>query len=195
MSQTVLLVDDSIPLHKLVCAQLEAEQVEIHSAYDGEAGLSAAVSLRPTLILLDVDMPELDGFEVCRRLKSNPTTAAIPVIFLTANSLVGDKVRGFDTGGADYVTKPFKPEELRARVRAALHAKHQLDKTAMVDPQSGLWNRSYLDLHLKAQLSMARRSNRPLSCLMIEIDRFASIETLHGAGSRRMRSGASPALP
>ncbi len=117
MPQTVLLVDDSIPLHKLVRAQLEAEPVEVHSAYDGEAALNAAVSLRPTLILLDVDMPELDGFEVCRRLKGNPLTASIPVIFLTANSLVGDKVRGFDTGGADYVTKPFKPEELRARVR------------------------------------------------------------------------------
>lgn len=182
MSQTVLLVDDSIPLHKLVRAQLEAEQVEVHSAYDGEAALSAAVSIRPALILLDVDMPELDGFEVCRRLKSNPTTAAIPVIFLTANSLTGDKVRGFDTGGADYVTKPFKPEELRARVRAALRAKHQLEKTSMVDAMTGLWNRSYLELHLKAQLSLARRSNRPLSCLMIEIDRFATMASTFGAG-------------
>jgi len=180
MSQTVLLVDDSIPLHKLVRAQLEAEPVEVHSAYDGEAALSAAVSLRPTMILLDVDMPELDGFEVCRRLKSNPVTAAIPIIFLTANSLICDKVRGFDSGAADYVTKPFKPEELRARVRATLRAKHQLDKTAMVDAQSGLWNRSYLDLHLKAQLSLARRTNRPLSCLMIEIDRFAMLAATHG---------------
>lgn len=181
MSQTVLLVDDSMPLHKLVRAQLEAEPVEIHSAYDGEAALNAAVSVRPALILLDVDMPELDGFEVCRRLKSNPITAGIPVIFLTANSLVNDKVRGFDTGGMDYVTKPFKPEELRARVRAALRAKHQLEKTSMVDATTGLWNRAYLDLHLKAQLSLARRTNRPLSCLMIEIDRFATMASTHGA--------------
>ncbi len=181
MSQTLLLVDDSIPLHKLVRAQLEAEPVEIHSAYDGEAGLNAAISLRPTMILLDVDMPELDGFEVCRRLKSNPITSAIPVIFLTANSLVADKVRGLETGGSDYVTKPFKPEELRARVRATLRSKHQLDKTAMVDGETGLWNRSYLDLHLKAQISLARRTNRPLSCLMLEIDRFAMITTSHGA--------------
>jgi diguanylate cyclase (GGDEF)-like protein len=196
MSQTLLLVDDSIPLHKLVRAQLEAEPIEVESAYDGESGLNAAISLRPAMILLDVDMPEIDGFEVCRRLKSNPVTASIPVIFLTANSLTADKVRGFETGGADYVTKPFKPEELRARVRATMRAKHQLDQTAMVDGESGLWNRSYLDLHLKAQLSLARRTNRPLACLMIEIDRFAAIANSHGAATMQeaIRSIARIAL-
>jgi two-component system, cell cycle response regulator len=181
MSHTVLVVDDSIPLHKLIKAQLEAEPLELHSAYDGESALTAAATLRPALILLDVDMPELDGFEVCRRLKANPTTAPIPVIFLTANALLNDKVQGLEIGGADYVTKPFKPEELRARVRASLRAKHLLDKTAMVDPMTGLWNRAYLDLHLKAQLSLARRANRSLSCLILEVDRYVMLSGTHGA--------------
>src|SRR5437762_1926392 len=107
MLQTVLIVDDSIPLHKLVKTHLEPDSIAVQSAYDGESAIAKAVSLHPDLILLDVDMPQLDGFEVCRRLKANPQTANIPLIFLTASTVIADRVKGLDLGAADYMAKPF----------------------------------------------------------------------------------------
>lgn len=189
MSKTVLIVDDSIPVHKLVKTHLEADPLVLHSAYDGESGLAAAASLRPDLILLDVDMQSLDGFEVCRRLKAHSSTAVIPVIFLTADSILTDKVRGLDLGAADYITKPFKPEELRARVRSALRARHELDTTAMVDGMTGLWNRAYLEVQLVAQLSLSRRSGRALACIVADVDHLRETNARHGeaAGNEVLR--------
>lgn len=180
MSKTVLIVDDSIPVHKLVKTHLEPDLLILHSSYDGESALAAAVSLHPNLILLDVDMPLLDGFEVCRRLKLNPATAAIPLIFLTADSVLTDKVKGLDLGASDYITKPFKPEELRARVRSALRVKHLSDSTSMVDGMTGLWNRTYLDVQLTSQLSLSKRSGRPLACIVADVDRLQAINLKHG---------------
>ena len=85
LQRAALIIDDSIPLHKLIQNHLAGEHLEFHSAYDGEAGLAMAASLRPSVIFLDVDMPDMDGFEVCRRLKANIQTTTIPVIFLTAD--------------------------------------------------------------------------------------------------------------
>ncbi len=116
MSNSILIIDDSPHLHKLVVAHLKADPIVVHSATDGESGLAAATELQPGLILLDVDMPALGGFEVCRQLKAGPATSAIPVMFVTADGTLMDKVRGLDLGAVDYLTKPFKPEELRARV-------------------------------------------------------------------------------
>ncbi len=127
MSKSVLIIDDSIPLHKLIGVCLQPESLTLHSAYDGKAGLAAAALLQPGLILLDVNMPRMDGFEVCRQLKANPQTAAIPVIFLTAASGLAQQVTGLDWGALDYFSKPFKPFEILARVRAALHLKTQPD--------------------------------------------------------------------
>jgi diguanylate cyclase (GGDEF)-like protein len=170
MPKSLLIVDDSIPLHKLIKAYLEPDGLMIHSAYDGEAGLAAAVRLGPSLILLDVDMPRIDGFEVCRRLKANPATAAIPVVFLTASSLLDNRVRGLDVGASDYISKPFKPPEFRARIRAALRSRNQLEAVSLVDGSTGLWNRTYLDAHVDYHVSLARRFCLSLSCIVAEVD-------------------------
>jgi diguanylate cyclase (GGDEF)-like protein len=170
MSRQVLIVDDSLPLHKLVQAYLKSDGLTMHSAFDGESGLTCAERLQPSLILLDVDMPRLDGFEVCRRLKNNPATARIPVIFLTANSMLDNRVMGLDIGASDYITKPFKPGELRARVRASLRARHQMESQELVDRASGLWNRTYLNAHLDVQVSLAKRSGDALSCIVVEVN-------------------------
>src|ERR1700722_12371122 len=132
MQQTVLIIDDSIPIHKLVKAHLEAERLRVVSAFGPEEGLVAA-KLSPGLILLDIDMPDMDGFEVCRRLKADPETASIPIIFLTANSGTDDKVKGLDLGALDYISKPFQARELCARVRSSFRAKNQLEAVTMVD--------------------------------------------------------------
>ena len=196
MSKTVLVIDDSVLLHKLIATHLEAERLDLQSAYDGESALAMAIKLRPSLILLDVDMPQLDGFEVCRRLKANPSTTTIPVIFLTGDSMIDDKVKGLDLGAMDYVTKPFKPEELRARVRAALRTKHQLDKRAMLDGLTGLWNLTYLEEHLAAQLSLANRSGRPVACIVANVDHLKTINNKHGMplGDEVLRSVAQICL-
>lgn len=127
MFPKVLIVDDSESIHALVSLHLQAEQTEVYSAYDGRSALELIAALRPDLVLLDVDMPEMSGFEVCRRLRENPLTMNLPIIFLTAATSTGEKVCGLDLGACDYVTKPFEPAELVARVSATLRVKSRID--------------------------------------------------------------------
>jgi len=122
----------------------------------------------------------MDGFEVCRRLKSNVATTAIPVIFLTADFEIKDKVAGLDLGAVDYITKPFKGEELSARVRASLRAKHSLEQKAMVDGLTGLWNRKYLEEHLAIQMTQASRSGRPVAYIAGDVDGLRRINAKYG---------------
>jgi len=190
MLQRTLIVDDSIPLHKLIKTHLDTAGLEFYSAYDGPSALALAEEVRPRLILLDVDMPGMDGFEVCRRLKASVETTTIPIIFLTADFQANDKVMGLDLGAVDYVTKPFKPEELCARVRAALRARQLLEQKAMIDGLTGLWNRKYLEDHTAAQLSLASRSGWPLSCIAMDVDNLRQINRKFGTpfGDEILRS-------
>jgi diguanylate cyclase (GGDEF)-like protein len=114
------------------------------------------------------------------------------VMFVTADSSLSDKVKGLNLGAVDYITKPFKPEELQARVQAALRSRRQLAATSLVDIVSGLWNESYLQQHLPAQLSQARRSGRPLSCVTANIDGLQRINHEKGQtiGNEIVRSVA-----
>jgi diguanylate cyclase (GGDEF)-like protein len=192
VKNSILIVDDSPNLHKLIRAYLEEETIAIHSAYNGADGITAAAKLRPGLILLDLDMPVLDGFEVCRRLKANPTTRSLPIIFLTADVSADKQIKGLDLGANDYMTKRFKPEELRARIRAALRVKPLLDDIAMVDGLTKLWNRNYLKHHLPAQLSLAQRTARPLTCIFGDVDHLENINRWHNEslGDEILRSVA-----
>ncbi len=192
MSQTVLLIDDSVPIHKILKAHLSADELCLHSANDGPAGLAAAAKLRPSLILLDLDMPSMDGFEVCRRLKSDAATAGIPVIFLTANSQLADRVKGLELGAVDYVSKPFKPQELRARIRAALRGKDQLDATKMIDGPTGLWSRTYLEQHMARYVSLARRTGSSLACIVAQVRASGgkASNPVDSAGGDMMRDAA-----
>jgi DNA-binding response OmpR family regulator len=127
MPQTILIVDDSPPLHELLKAHLNSENIILESAFDGPSALVMAASIQPDLILLDVEMPGMDGFEVCRILKEDPATASIPIVFLSARNSPADKVSGLDLSAMDYIVKPFNADELCARVRAALRTKRLLD--------------------------------------------------------------------
>jgi two-component system alkaline phosphatase synthesis response regulator PhoP len=117
---TVFVIDDEKDLIELVSYNLEKEGFAVRSALNGEAGLSAVASDLPDLILVDLMMPGMDGLEVCRRLRSDNRTAAIPIIMLTAKSAESDRIVGLELGADDYVTKPFSPRELAARVKAVL---------------------------------------------------------------------------
>ncbi len=119
-TQYILIIDDNVTNLKIAIEHLAVHGLEVITARNGETGLERATYAQPDLILLDVQMPGIDGFETCRRLKANEATRDIPVIFMTALSDVADKVRGFEAGGVDYVTKPIQVEEVWARVKTHL---------------------------------------------------------------------------
>ena len=126
----LLIIDDAADVHALVRARLADDGYEIRSAYDAEAGAALARTLRPDVILLDIDLPGDDGFTACQHLKEDPQTRRIPVIFVTAAKGLEDMVQGLECGAVDFVTKPFDPDELRARVRATLRTKSMIDDLA-----------------------------------------------------------------
>ncbi|MFN4244144.1 MAG: diguanylate cyclase [Tepidisphaerales bacterium] len=158
--QKVAVVDDCPQVRKLIRARLKEEHVELLFAEGGAAGLELVRRTLPDLVLLDVDMPDVNGMEVIRQLKSDPATHHIPVIFLTGDSTPEAKVAGFDLGAVDYVTKPFEPAELRARVRASLRTKYLMDllaQRAMLDGLTGLWNRAYFNDRLAKMVKLSQR--------------------------------------
>jgi DNA-binding response OmpR family regulator len=117
----VLIIDDEAPIRLLCRVNLEAEQMEVIDAGDGPTGLEKAFSEEPDVILLDVMMPGLDGWQVAEALLDDERTRSIPIIFLTARAEIRDRARGLDLGGIDYVTKPFNPVELAPLVRELIH--------------------------------------------------------------------------
>ncbi len=128
--QKVLIVDDSPDIHDLIIASFGQEPIEFYSLMEGTACLDEALRLMPDLVLLDVDLPIVNGFVVCRALKAESRTAAIPVVFLTGASSSAEKLEGLAVGAVDYITKPFDAAELSARVKSALNTKRLLDLLA-----------------------------------------------------------------
>ena len=193
MRHKVLLVDDAQSMHALVKARLEDDSIAVYSAYTGQAGLELARALQPDLILLDVSLPAPDGFEVCRRLKGHPATELIPVIFFTASGATQDQFNGLEMGAWDYITKPFEPQLLRARVHTGLRTKRMLDlleQRTLVDGLTGLWNRTAFDRRLVSELAQAHRNRWPLSCVMADLDGLGPVNENNGhlAGDEVIRA-------
>jgi DNA-binding response OmpR family regulator len=117
---TILVVDDEPPILELVRYTLEDEQIRVLEASDGAQALEAALAARPDLILLDVQMPRLDGLEVCRRLRADPTLAGTRIVMLTAAGQDAERARGLAAGADEYLTKPFSPLALFTLVRSLL---------------------------------------------------------------------------
>jgi diguanylate cyclase (GGDEF)-like protein len=185
MNQKILIIDDSSDIHHLLKVRLRSEGLELQHALDAEDGLSMARELLPDLILLDVDLPDVTGFEVCRTLKSDARTRSIPVIFLTGAVSVYNQVEGFELGAVDYVTKPFDHAELKARVRSALRTKRYQDllsERAQIDGLTGLWNRAHFDRCLRNELQRPRKpgDTTPVALLMLDIDHFKHINDTYG---------------
>ena len=179
----ILVIDDSADIHRLLKIRLRDINASIISAFDGREGLAMARVEQPDLILLDIDMPGMGGFETLQMLKTDPNTVAIPVIFLSGSGNAGDKVRGFDLGAVDYVTKPFDVSELRARVRSALRTQHllqMLSQRAQLDGLTGLWNRRHLDERLAEFIASATRHGRELSLIIGDIDHFKALNDTYG---------------
>ena len=120
----ILIVDDKLANLKVLESTLEQQGYRVRKAINGSMALMGATAEPPDLVLLDIKMPDMDGYEVCQKLKSHPKTTEIPVIFLSALDDVLDKVRAFNVGGIDYITKPFQTEEILVRVQNQLQIRH-----------------------------------------------------------------------
>jgi two-component system cell cycle response regulator len=181
--QKILLVDESVLIHRLVGARLRELDADMLYARDGHAALEIARRERPDLVLLDVQVTGIGGFELCQILKDDPATSDIPVIFISAAGKSVDKVRAFDLGAVDYVVKPFDPIELRARVRAALRTKALLDlltSQAQIDGLTGLHNRRYFDERLHEELASAARRESAVGLLLLDLDEFKAVNDRFG---------------
>ena len=132
MSNKILVVDDDSAINELIKVNLELSGYSVVQAYDGIKGFALAKQEEPSLIILDVMMPEVDGYTVAKRIRENAQTKDIPIIMLTALSQLNDKVAGFNIGVDDYLVKPFEIEELKVRVRALLKRTGQIPKSASV---------------------------------------------------------------
>jgi len=180
---TVLIIDDTATNIGILSTCLQ-NFYHIKTAKNGKQGIKLAnESPKPDIILLDIEMPEMNGYEVCKHLKSNSETSPIPIIFVTGKIAEKDEEKGFDLGAADYIAKPIRPRIVATRVKTQLTVKLQQDKLermAMYDQLTELHNRHFLFKAAKQKISSAFRHNFPLSVMVIDIDLFKSINDSHG---------------
>ena len=183
---TILIIDD-VPTNVQILAEALSPLYRIKVASSGANALEIAQRKpHPDIILLDVMMPEMDGFEVCRRLKSNNETSNIPVIFVTAKNTESDEELGLNLGAVDYITKPFSIPITKARIRNHLRLKHQtdlLESMSMIDALTQIPNRRNFDTTFLSEWKQAARNNSTLAVIIIDIDYFKQYNDHYGHGA------------
>ncbi|UPT56654.1 diguanylate cyclase domain-containing protein [Dickeya zeae] len=178
----VLVVDDQ-PINIHILNDVLADQFEVLMATNGERALEQARSQKPDLILLDIVMPGMDGYEVCRRLKAEPLTELIPVIFVTSQTETEVEAQGFEVGAVDFISKPINPAIVRARVTTQLTLKLYMDNMrdiAWIDGLTGLHNRRRFDEMLHSYWDQCLREARPVTLLMMDVDFFKRYNDQYG---------------
>jgi diguanylate cyclase (GGDEF)-like protein len=202
MNGTILVADDSMVVRAVLRRQLETDGHTVVEAVNGAEAIDACREYRPDVILLDVEMPVLDGHATLERLKADPELKDIPVVFLTGRVDTADVVTGLHLGAHDYLRKPFEANELMARVSAALRTKWlqdelrtrnaELDRVSRIDMLTNIYNRRHLDEHLRSVISAARRHDRTIGVLIVDIDHFKNVNDEHGhlAGDAVLREVA-----
>jgi diguanylate cyclase (GGDEF)-like protein len=199
----VLVADDSAVVRAVVRSSLADHGFEVIEAEDGGRALEMFWSCRPHVVLLDMEMPVMNGLEVLAAIRADPELGRTPVVFLTARDGTDQMVEALELGAHDYLRKPFDPGELLARVRAAHRVKALEDELRLrnadleimsrTDPLTGLWNRRHLDEQLKSAASLAGRHRTPLSALMVDIDHFKWVNDTegHAVGDRVLQEVAA----
>lgn len=178
----ILIVDDSPESIRLLSG-LILDKGDVLFATSGEAGLNLARQRRPDLILLDVEMPDLSGYEVCRRLKDDPDTRDIAVMIVTSHHSSAHEVQALESGAIDFLTKPLAPAVVRARVQTQLTLKSQADalhRQAMLDGLTGLYNRAYFHEHLELEWRRHQRQQVPLGFALLDVDHFKAFNDQYG---------------
>jgi len=181
--QRVLIVENDEDACRLLAGKLTEYGHRAAAARSGAEALDLARSFGPQLILLKASLPDVDGFEVCRRLKADPDTRGIPVVFLAAAGEAIDKMNGLHVGGLDYITTPFDDAELLARTTWALRLKQlqdELSVPAEEDKLTGLLNRSFFNVQYHRECNRSRRYDSLFAVVMADIDRFQQVNSLHG---------------
>ena len=183
-NKAVILIVDDIPTNVRVLALLLKDEYAIKVATKWSSALElAGQDPMPDLILLDVQMPEVDGYEILRLLRKNSDTANIPVIFVTGRDSVEDEEYGLEMGAVDYITKPIRPSIVKARVKTHIALKRQNDtfiEIATRDQLTGLYNRHYLSDELSKKVAKCKRHNEALSVIMVDIDHFKNVNDTYG---------------
>jgi diguanylate cyclase (GGDEF)-like protein len=187
-NKTILVVDDTISNLDIVTNLLQ--DYDLIDATSGKDALEIVAEEKIDLILLDIMMPDMDGYEVCNILKADEKTENIPIVFITAVTDEESIEKAYDLGGADYVTKPFKPKELLSRVKKELkiqdlihdleEQKKELKLLASTDSMTKLYNRRYFTKISEHTFDLVKREQKKLSIMMIDIDRFKSINDTYG---------------
>lgn len=193
----ILIVDDVSQNLQVLCNILGKKNYKIAIARSGKKALDMVEKVPPDLILLDVTMPEMDGFEVCRRLHHSPRTRDLPVIFLTARTETESVVKAFECGAVDYVTKPFNSAELLVRVKTHLELKRtreelvrrnkeliktkkDLEISALTDPLTKLLNRRAILTNIEYEKNRFERNRKPFTLLLGDIDGFKGLNDKYG---------------
>ena len=178
----LLIVDDQ-PVNIQALYQVFAHDHQVFMATSGAQALQLCREKQPDLLLLDIQMPGMDGYEVCRQIKADPELAALPVVFVTAHSDAETETRGLDLGAVDFISKPFSPAVVRARVRTHLTLKVQSDllrELVFIDGLTGVYNRRHFDERLAREFQRARRQGSSLALMMIDVDYFKRFNDRYG---------------
>lgn len=191
---TVLIVDDD-KFNRAVLAELLKDECRLLLAKDGPSALNILAQEDVSLVLLDVSMPGMDGYEVLQRIKASSRTADVSVIFITGMSKEADEERGLLLGAADYVQKPIRPSIVKARIRVHLKLvmqRRELERLSLQDGLTGIANRRYFDDALDRSLRQAARDREALGIAIIDVDHFKQYNDHygHGAGDEALRSVA-----
>jgi two-component system cell cycle response regulator len=181
--QTILIVDDSELMRAMLLATVEGLG-DVVLAEDGKTGLKLALEVNPDLILLDIVLPDIDGFKVCEALKKDDRTKHIPVIVLTGMEKgAKSEIKGLTLGAADYILKPFQPAVVQARVKTQLELvkyRKELEHMAMVDSLTGCFNRRYFMNAADMELSRRKRHMYDLVVAVLDVDYFKNVNDTYG---------------
>lgn len=178
----ILIVDDLTENVDLLMFILKSDYI-VSGALNGEMALQIAQENKPDLILLDIVMPDMNGYEVCRQLKSNESTKDIPIIFITALSEALNEARAFSAGAVDYIAKPFTPLIVKARIQTHINLKiktDMLEQLVELDGLTGIFNRRKFDVLLNNEWNRALRKQKPISLMLIDIDHFKLFNDNYG---------------
>lgn len=179
----ILLVEDDIDSRNYITRLLENQSYKVNHAYTGEEATDRALTIQPDLVLLDIQLPGIDGFEVCEKLKSEPEMRDIPVIFLTGMTDKENLIRGLRIGAVDYITKPFHSLELTARVKTHIDLRQktlQLIDLVERDSLTRLGNRRKLTETLNNEWRRCQREEKPISLIILDIDNFKAYNDTYG---------------
>ncbi|OAT79833.1 hypothetical protein A6M21_15020 [Desulfotomaculum copahuensis] len=179
----VLVVEDSPLQRRVIARYLTDQDLDVFTAADGVEALEKARQAPPDLVLLDLVLPGLDGFEVCRLLKEGASTAGTPIVIITSRSSREERIRGLECGADDFLVKPVDRKELLIRTKSLLRRKQLMDtllNEASRDPLTGLYNRRRLAMEMQRELARAKRYNLQLAVILLDVDDFKRYNDTYG---------------